>query len=79
MSQLEHVRRVIDAIEAVIERRATKDQKSYSIDGRSLERTPIDELLLLRDRYRAEWQRLLASPQTDRPVSQIRFATSKGV
>lgn len=49
-----HARRVLDAIEAVIEQRATHDQASMAIAGRSLSRTPIDELLRLRDRYRAE-------------------------
>jgi hypothetical protein len=49
-----HAKIVVDAIEAVIEGRATKDQESYSIAGRSLERTPIPELLVLRDRYKAE-------------------------
>lgn len=49
-----HARRVLEAIEAVLEKRATKDQAAYSIAGRSLSRTPIPELLALRDRYRAE-------------------------
>tara|TARA_R110001599_G_scaffold187500_1_gene381983 strand:+ start:325 stop:942 length:618 start_codon:yes stop_codon:yes gene_type:complete len=49
-----HAKIVLDAIESVIEGRATKDQESYSIAGRSLERTPIPQLLVLRDRYRAE-------------------------
>jgi hypothetical protein len=48
---------VLDAIEAIIEKRSTKDQDSYSIQGRSLGRTPIADLILLRDRYRAEWVR----------------------
>lgn len=49
-----HARRVLDAIEAVIEGRASKDQQSYQINNRSLSRTPIGDLLTLRDRYRAE-------------------------
>jgi hypothetical protein len=49
-----HPRRVLDAIEAVIERRATVDQESYQIGGRALSRTPISELLVLRDRYKEE-------------------------
>lgn len=49
-----HARKVLDAIEAVIENRATTDQKSYSINGRSLERTPISELLSLRNYYREQ-------------------------
>jgi hypothetical protein len=52
-----HAATVLDSIEAVIEGRASKDQESYSIAGRSLSRTPIPELLILRDRYKAEVKR----------------------
>ena len=50
-----HARKVLTAIEAVIEGRASQDQMSYSIAGRSLSRMPIEDLLTFRDRYRAEW------------------------
>ena len=50
-----HARKVLSAIEAVIEGRASQDQMSYSIAGRSLARMPIEDLLLFRDRYRSEW------------------------
>ena len=50
-----HAKKVLDAIEAVLENRATKDQESYSIAGRSLSRTSIADLLKLRDRYRGEY------------------------
>lgn len=49
-----HAERVLEAIEAVIEGRASIDQSSYSINNRSLSRTPIGDLLKLRTRYRAE-------------------------
>lgn len=49
-----HAEKVLDAIEAVIENRASKDQESYSIEGRSLSRTPIADLIKLRNKYRAE-------------------------
>lgn len=49
-----HARRVLDAIEAVIEGRASRDQQSYTIGNRSLQRTPIADLLSLRAKYRAE-------------------------
>lgn len=52
-----HVRRVLDAIEAVIEGRATKDQESYKINNRELVRTPISELLKMRQTYRDEARR----------------------
>lgn len=50
-----HVKIVLDAIEAVIEERATKDQESYSVGGRSLSRTPMADLIVLRDKYKAEY------------------------
>lgn len=49
-----HAQKVLDAIEAVIENRATIDQQSYMIGNRSLQRTPIADLLKLRSVYRAE-------------------------
>jgi hypothetical protein len=49
-----HARKVLDAIEAVIENRATKDQEEYQIGHRSLRRTPMQELMALRDKYRGE-------------------------
>ena len=52
-----HVQRVLDAIEAVIEGRATIDQQSYSIGNRTLARTPIGDLLSLRTKYRDELRR----------------------
>lgn len=49
-----HARIVLDAIEAVIEGRASKDQEEYEIAGRRLKRTPIASLLKLRQLYKAE-------------------------
>ena len=49
-----HAERVLAAIEAVIEGRASMDQESYSINNRSLSRTPIADLLVLRSKYKAE-------------------------
>ena len=46
-----HAEKVLEAIRAVIEGRASKDQESYSIAGRSLSRTPLDDLLQLESRY----------------------------
>lgn len=49
-----HAQKVVDAIEAVIEGRASKDQQEMWIDGEKLVRTPVADLLKLRDRYRQE-------------------------
>lgn len=50
-----HARKVLTAIEAVIEGRASQDQMSYSIAGRSLSRMSIQDLMFFRDQYKAEW------------------------
>lgn len=52
-----HARKVLDAVEAVLEGRATKDQEEYTIGDRSLKRTPIEKLYELRQRYKAEVSR----------------------
>lgn len=49
-----HARKVLDAIEAVIENRASKDQQSYRIGDRELVRMSAADLLDMRSRYRAE-------------------------
>lgn len=43
--------RILAAIEATIEGRVSKDAESYSIEGRSISRTPIDDLLRLQGIY----------------------------
>lgn len=48
-----HARKTLQAIEAVIEGKATTDQQAVSIGGRSLSRIPWADLTLLHDRYRA--------------------------
>lgn len=52
-----HAQRTLDAIEAVIEGRATKDQEEYTIGDRSLKRTPLADLVMLHKRY----QRLVSN------------------
>lgn len=44
----------LDAIEAVIAGRASKDQESFSIAGRSLSRTPLADLISLQKFYSAK-------------------------
>ena len=50
----DHARRVLDAIEAVIEKRATKDQMSMTIAGRAVSRMEIGDLIKFRQHYRQE-------------------------
>jgi len=54
-----HAKKVLDAIEAVILGRATNDQLAYTINGRSLQKTPLPDLLRLRSQYQAEYKREL--------------------
>lgn len=51
-----HVKTVLDAIEAVLEGRASQDTKSYTIAGRALEKWPIADLLRFRALYKAEYE-----------------------
>ena len=46
-----HARKVLDAINATLEGRASKDQQSISLNGRSLQYTVIADLLTLRSQY----------------------------
>lgn len=52
-----HAKKVLDALEAMLEGKASQDQLSYSIRGRSLSRMSPAELLDWRDRYRSEVNR----------------------
>lgn len=49
-----HARIMLDAIEALLQNRATKDQQEYTIGTRSLKRMTKDELESWRDKYLAE-------------------------
>ena len=49
-----HAKKTLSAIEAVIENRATVDQLAYTINGRSLSRTPLEELIKFRSFYQGE-------------------------
>ena len=47
-----HARIVLDALDAMIEGRATKDQQSYSIGNRQLTRMPIEDLIKWQNHYK---------------------------
>lgn len=49
-----HVQKVLDAIEAVLERRATHDQLKQEVNGVRIERMPVADLMMMRARYKAE-------------------------
>ena len=52
-----HAERTLEAIEAVIEKRATKDQRRYKVNNRELERMGVGELLRFRDYYKEQIRR----------------------
>jgi len=52
--QRSHARKTLEAIEAVIENRATQDHLSYSIAGRAITLLSTKELIEFRSFYRAE-------------------------
>ena len=61
-----HAKKVLDAIEAVIEGTATKEQQSYTIGTRSLVQKSVQELLQLRNQYKDEYARELSAERVDR-------------
>lgn len=70
-----HAKKVLDSIEAAIEA-LSLSQKSYTIStgstSRSVTRRDIPELLVLRDRYKAEYQRELAAERIAAGMSNPR-------
>lgn len=67
-----HAKKVLDAIEAVIEGRAQKDQAKYKINNRELERTPIPDLLQLRKTYKAEVYREQRKAKGQSPFQSVK-------
>lgn len=57
-SRLNHVQRMINAINDALEGRITDDVQNFSIAGRSLVHIPVMELYDLRSRYMRELKRL---------------------
>lgn len=71
-----HARKTLEAIEAVIENRATLDQEEMTLAGRSLKRTPITDLIMLRTRYQNE---VRAEEAADKLKNGIRTGRTIGV
>ena len=73
-----HARKALEAIEAVLEGRATSSALEYEIGNRRMKYIPPAELLALRDRYRAEVARedaaaAVAAGLPDRRRVYVRF------
>ena len=60
-----HAKVMLDKIESILENRADADVSSYSIQGRSLSKISINELLQWRDYYKAEYQKEIAKFRRD--------------
>lgn len=74
----EHAEKVLEAIEAVLERKATQDQSSMSVEGRQISRYSPEELWQMRRRYQWEVRKIRDAERAARgePVStmrQVRF------
>lgn len=70
-----HARIVLDAIRAVLQKRATKDQEEYSIAGRTLKRTPLADLRQLERDYAARVadETAQAEGRPTGPLGRIRY------
>lgn len=73
-----HCKRVLDAIEAVLENRATEDQLYFQIEGKQVSHIPHAELIKLRNIYRIEYNRECAAERLARglgggPTVRVRF------
>lgn len=51
-----HAKTMLDKIESILEGRADSDVSSYSIQGRSLTKIPVSELMTWRAKYKAEYK-----------------------
>lgn len=51
-----HVEKTLAAIEAMLEGKATQDVQEYTIGDRQLKHIPLGELLVWRDKYKAQLQ-----------------------
>ena len=60
-----HAKIMLDKIESILEGRADADVSSYSIQGRSLSKISINELLQWRDYYKSEYQKEIAKFRRD--------------
>jgi hypothetical protein len=71
-----HVKKVLDALEASIENRASKTQMQQSVGGAQIQHMSLTEQITLRDRYRLKYQKELAAKRgrSSRRTIGSRFA-----
>ncbi len=63
-----HAKLMLDKIESILEGRAGSDVGSYSINGRSLTKLSISDLLVWRDRYKIEFLRAVRKERANNGV-----------
>ena len=63
-----HAAIMVDKLESILEGRADSDVSSYSIQGRSLTKLGIEELMAWRDRYKSE---LLLEKRKERALNGV--------
>ncbi len=73
-----YAKRIVDAIEATIEGKASADAQSLAINGKTLTRYPIADLLVFRDRFKREVAtedaaRKLAGSNNSGGIVRVRF------
>jgi len=74
-----HAQKTLEAIKAVIEKRATMDQQEYTIQGRQLKRMPMADLIA----FRKEYERMVNSELATEagipsgPMGRIRYGVPR--
>lgn len=63
-----HAQIMLAKIESILQGRADGDVASYSINGRSLTKLPLSDLMMWRDRYKAEYIRELRKDRIRRGI-----------
>jgi hypothetical protein len=64
-----HTKKMLDAIETLLEGKIPDDVSSYSIAGRNIQTFTIMELVQLRDRYKIEYEKELADEKIRRGIT----------
>lgn len=66
-----HVKKTLDAIEAVLENRASKEIEESAIEGVTIKRIPHEQLIMLREKY-LQWY------QSEQAAEQIKLGKNSG-
>jgi hypothetical protein len=64
-----HVKITLDALQATLEGKATKDQEAWTVEGRSVSRYSFEELRVMLDKYRRWYKDELAAEDLARGLS----------